>query len=554
MVLISGVLKGPYGDSRSGVTITMRSMKTSSTVLNLAKSQSVTDDTGRYSLNVEPGSYEVIVSVYGAQPERVGTIEVYTDSLPGTLNDFLRRPGESDITPEIVQTVDRLRADAALSADKSAASAAAAKTSEQNASKVLADALTKSTTTAQTVASAVEFKQGTTSIGDQQLRAGSTTANLLVRFRDVSNAEKGAVYCNTETGDMTIRYGGLAYSMICKGDGSVNVPSTLYIGGKQAIRAGDTAQIFPPRINGPTGGRRYCKIAESPITATGSTGVHFAIVGGRNYGSPGLDIKYVYFSGRGSSTTALHARGLEVLSLGLTPGGGDIELGAAYNSTLARWELWVSGPAFNVPNITLLSSVREISMLDVVPMGDYKWQAEQPLGYKAYAIKNTYSDYNVTVDGNGFLKAASPIARLASSPESMQDDYLSGGFSLSGCAAVNGEAAGVSAERVSTGVYKVTGALGFAEEGWNIEVPQDVNGNRLCFVSANTGKDGTIYVKVSKRRFDIDTAAIVAGEPMDIPAGRWIDLRLEMPVREVEVAPEAEEETAALENVNVDPI
>ncbi|MBN5256478.1 prophage tail fiber N-terminal domain-containing protein, partial [Serratia marcescens] len=133
MTLISGVLKGPYGDSRSGVTITMRSMKTSSTVLNLAKSQSITDDTGRYSLNVEPGAYEVIVSVYGAQPERVGTIEVYTDSLPGTLNDFLRRPGEDDITPEIVQTVDRLRADAAASAVKSAASATAAKTSEQNA-------------------------------------------------------------------------------------------------------------------------------------------------------------------------------------------------------------------------------------------------------------------------------------------------------------------------------------------------------------------------------------------------------------------------------------
>ena len=125
MTVISGVLKGPYGDPRTGVTITMRSLKTSSTVLNLAKSQSVSDDTGRYSLNVEPGVYEVIISVYGAQPERVGTIEVYTDSLPGTLNDFLRRPGESDITPEIIQTVDAMRADAAKSA-------AAAKVSEQN--------------------------------------------------------------------------------------------------------------------------------------------------------------------------------------------------------------------------------------------------------------------------------------------------------------------------------------------------------------------------------------------------------------------------------------
>lgn len=160
---------------------------------------------------------------------------------------------------------------------------------------------------------------------------------------------------------------------------------------------------------------------------------------------------------------------------------------------------------------------------------------------------------NTTVDSNGFIKKASPIARLSGGPEKMADDYLDG-FTLSGYATVNSEAAGVSAERVSVGVYKVTGALGFAEEGWNIEVPQDVNGNRLCFVETDTAEDGTITVRVSKRRFDIDTAAIVAGEPMDIPPGRWIDLRLEMPVRKVEDAPEAVEETAALENVNVDPI
>ncbi len=459
MVLISGVLKGPYGDARSGVTITMRSLKNSSTVLNLAKSQSVTNDNGLYSLNVEPGAYEVIVSVYGSQPERVGAIEVYTDSLPGTLNDFLRRPGESDITPEIVQTVDRLRAEAALSADKSAASAAAAKISENNAATTLAS----------------------------------------------------------------------------------------------AVKNGGYGQIVPPRINGPIGARQYCKIAECPISLTGATALHFAVVGGRNYGVVGMDIKYVYFSGRGATITSLHARGLEILSLGLTPSGNDIEFGTLYNNTTSRWELWVCGLAFNVPCITLLSSISGNPMSDVVPMGNYKWQTAQPVGYKAYAIKNTYSDYNVTVDGNGFLKAASPIARLSGAPEKMTDDYLDG-FKLSGCAAVNGEAVGVFAERISTGVYKVTGALGFAEEGWNIEVPQDVNGNRLCFVSANTGKDGTIYVKVSKRRFDIDTAAIVAGEPMDIPPGRWIDLRLEMPVREVEEAPEAVEETAALENVNVDPI
>ena len=73
-------------------------------------------------------------------------------------------------------------------------------------------------------------------------------------------------------------------------------------------------------------------------------------------------------------------------------------------------------------------------------------------------------------------------------------------------------------------------------------MPQDVNGNRLCFVESSTGKDGTIYVKVSKRRFDIDTAAIVAGDPIDIPDGRWIDLRLEMPAREVVEEPTPDEQ------------
>ncbi|WOX40832.1 phage tail fiber protein, partial [Serratia marcescens] len=70
------------------------------------------------------------------------------------------------------------------------------------------------------------------------------------------------------------------------------------------------------------------------------------------------------------------------------------------------------------------------------------------------------------------------------------------------------------------------------------EVPQDVNGNRLCFVETATDSDGGITVKISKRRFDIDTATVVAGEAMDIPEGRWIDLRLAMPARErVEVLP-----------------
>ncbi|MFV9080130.1 prophage tail fiber N-terminal domain-containing protein, partial [Serratia fonticola] len=82
-----------------------------------------------YTLSVEPGQYDVMITAAGRQPERVGGIQVMLNSQAGTLNDFLTIPGETDLNPEIVATVDRMRADAA-------ASATAAKVSETNATAV----------------------------------------------------------------------------------------------------------------------------------------------------------------------------------------------------------------------------------------------------------------------------------------------------------------------------------------------------------------------------------------------------------------------------------
>lgn len=141
-----------------------------------------------------------------------------------------------------------------------------------------------------------------------------------------------------------------------------------------------------------------------------------------------------------------------------------------------------------------------------------------------------YTTGNTTVDTNNFIKKASPIARLADSPGSMQSDFVvNGQQTLSGLVSVNEEAEGVSAEKVSKGVYRVMGAAGLATEGWTIEIPQDINGNRLCFVELSTDEDGVINVYVTKRKFDGESGIFKAGEPMDIPEGRWIDLRLNMP-------------------------
>lgn len=144
-------------------------------------------------------------------------------------------------------------------------------------------------------------------------------------------------------------------------------------------------------------------------------------------------------------------------------------------------------------------------------------------------VYDLWTSRNTTVDTNNFIKRASPIARLTNDVSKMQSDFsVEGQHIISGLVSVNAEAEGVSAEKLSTGVYRITGSLGLSVEGWTIEGPQDNNGNRLCFIENEIDGEALI-IRVSSRRFDINTAMIVANEPMDIPAGRWIDLRLQMP-------------------------
>ncbi|EPG4685671.1 pyocin knob domain-containing protein, partial [Acinetobacter baumannii] len=66
------------------------------------------------------------------------------------------------------------------------------------------------------------------------------------------------------------------------------------------------------------------------------------------------------------------------------------------------------------------------------------------------------------------------------------------------------------------------------QEGWYIEVPKDANGNTVVAVEYSTLENGDLSIKTYKRKFDVEKAAIVADleNPLDIPEGRWIDIRL----------------------------
>ncbi len=96
-VKISGVLKDGTGKPVENCTIQLKARRTSSTVVVNTVASENPDEAGRYSMDVEYGQYSVILLVEGFPPSHAGTITVYEDSQPGTLNDFLGAMSEDDV-------------------------------------------------------------------------------------------------------------------------------------------------------------------------------------------------------------------------------------------------------------------------------------------------------------------------------------------------------------------------------------------------------------------------------------------------------------------------
>ena len=121
---------------------------------------------------------------------------------------------------------------------------------------------------------------------------------------------------------------------------------------------------------------------------------------------------------------------------------------------------------------------------------------------------------NTTVDGNGFIKAASPIAQLFADKIELNDEA---------------KEQAITFEKLGVGDYLIKGSTGFAQEGWYIENPKDANGNALVAVIYEQLDNNDISVKTYAKMFDEETGDIVANtaKPRDIPANRWIDLRLQ---------------------------
>ncbi|WP_202724291.1 hypothetical protein [Acinetobacter pittii] len=124
---------------------------------------------------------------------------------------------------------------------------------------------------------------------------------------------------------------------------------------------------------------------------------------------------------------------------------------------------------------------------------------------------------NATIDGNGFIKAASPIVKLFADKIELNDEAAEQNITF---------------EKANLGQYLIKGSSGFAKEGWWIEIPTDTHGNKICAVEYQTLENGDLEIKTFKKKMN-EEGDIVANHdaPIDIPNNangepRWIDIRL----------------------------
>ncbi|OTE57565.1 prophage tail fiber N-terminal domain-containing protein [Escherichia coli] len=132
-VKISGVLKDGTGKPVENCTIQLKARRTSSTVVVNTVASENPDEAGRYSMDVEYGQYSVILLVEGFPPSHAGTITVYEDSQPGTLNDFLGAMSEDDVRPEALRRFELMVEEAVRHAEEAKKNAGEAETSARNA-------------------------------------------------------------------------------------------------------------------------------------------------------------------------------------------------------------------------------------------------------------------------------------------------------------------------------------------------------------------------------------------------------------------------------------
>ena len=221
-------------------------------------------------------------------------------------------------------------------------------------------------------------------------------------------------------------------------------------------------------------------------------------------------------------TDGVHGLGATSLPTELNADANDVKFRVSGKRCYVTGASKVNFPAeftagiFETQGFTTTDSNRGVQTASLTGAADIRvWKRRMVAGtWQPWA--ELYHTSNTTVDGNGFIKEASPIIRLFGTGEIEEP-----------C-----KETGAKVTRKSTGHYEITGTLGFPKKGWYIETPKDANGSIKVLTEYSQTKAGKITVKTYEPTGQGWRPE--KGDPIDLPDGRWIDIRLEAPEPEPE--------------------
>ncbi|MDL9396704.1 prophage tail fiber N-terminal domain-containing protein [Escherichia coli] len=200
-VKISGVLKDGTGKPVQNCTIQLKAKRNSTTVVVNTLASENPDEAGRYSMDVEYGQYSVILLVEGFPPSHAGTITVYEDSQPGTLNDFLGAMTEDDVRPEALRRFELMVEEVARNASAVAQNTAAAKKSAGDASTSAREAATHATDAAGSArAASTSAGQAASSAQEASSSAGTASTKATEASKSAAAAESSKSAAATSAG------------------------------------------------------------------------------------------------------------------------------------------------------------------------------------------------------------------------------------------------------------------------------------------------------------------------------------------------------------------
>ncbi|MCQ8932617.1 prophage tail fiber N-terminal domain-containing protein [Escherichia albertii] len=200
-VKISGVLKDGTGKPVQNCIIQLKAKRNSTTVVVNTVASENPDEAGRYTMDVEYGQYSVILLVEGFPPSHAGTITVYEDSQPGTLNDFLGAMTEDDARPEALRRFELMVEEVARNASAVAQNTAAAKKSASDASASASEAATHATDAAGSArAASTSAGQAASSAQSASSSAGTASAKATEASKSAAAAESSKSAAATSAG------------------------------------------------------------------------------------------------------------------------------------------------------------------------------------------------------------------------------------------------------------------------------------------------------------------------------------------------------------------